>query len=234
MIIRNNIGERIGFFRRLHNYTQKELGKLLGFSDKTCDVRVAQYESGDRVPKEDMLKKIAAIFGISPYALNIPNISTWARRMHIFFAMEDKYGAEITEINDEYYLRIEKANPQEPLLTGLRNAVLQEWVDMYSALQKGAISKAEYDRWRYNYPLQGEYGYITFGRDEEEEVATYPEKYFSLLNLQQDVQNLADVNQEIDEETITDLEARYKDAERIISQELAELRRAIERAKQSK
>lgn len=57
MIIRNNIGERIGFFRRLHNYTQKELGKLLGFSDKTCDVRVAQYESGDRVPKEEMLKK---------------------------------------------------------------------------------------------------------------------------------------------------------------------------------
>ena len=45
---------------------------------------------------------------------------------------------------------------------------------------------------RYNYPLQGEYGYITFGRDEEEEVATYPEKYFSLLNLQQDVQKLAD------------------------------------------
>lgn len=58
MIIRNNIGERIGFFRRLHNYTQKELGKLLGFSDKTCDVRVAQYESGDRVPKEEMLKKL--------------------------------------------------------------------------------------------------------------------------------------------------------------------------------
>ncbi|WP_443682974.1 hypothetical protein, partial [Phascolarctobacterium succinatutens] len=79
-----------------------------------------------------------------------------------------------------------------------------------------------------------EYVYTTFVRNEEEEVATYPEKYFSLLNLQQAVQNLADENQEIDEETITDLEARYKDAERIISQELAELRRAIERAKQSK
>lgn len=234
MFTRNNIGERIGFFRRLHNYTQKELGKLLGFSDKTCDVRVAQYESGDRVPKEEMLKKIAAIFGISPYALNIPNIRTWASRMHIFFAMEDKYGAEIKKIDDEYYLRIEKTYPEHQTITGVRNAVLQEWVDMYSALQKGEISREEYDRWRYNYPLQGEYGYITFGRDEEEEVATYPEKYFSLLNLQQNVQNLADENQEIDEETITDLEARYKDAERIISQELAELRRAIERAKQSK
>ena len=234
MRIRNNIGERIGFFRRLHNYTQKELGKLLGFSDKTCDVRVAQYESGDRVPKKDMLEKIAAIFRISPYALNIPNISTWASRMHIFFAMEDKYGAEITKINEEYYLRIEKADSRELLLTGLRNAVLQEWVDMYSALQKGAISKAEYDSWRYNYPLEGQYNFITFRRNEEEEVATYPVKYFSLLNLQQDVQNLADEKQEIDEETITDLEARYKDAERIISQELAELRRAIEMAKQSR
>lgn len=34
MIIRNNIGERIGFFRRLHNYTQKELGKLLALAIK--------------------------------------------------------------------------------------------------------------------------------------------------------------------------------------------------------
>ena len=144
MFTRNNIGERIGFFRRLHNYTQKELGKLLGFSDKTCDVRVAQYESGDRVPKEEMLKKIAAIFGISPYALNIPNIRTWASRMHIFFAMEDKYGAEIKKIDDEYYLRIEKTYPEHPTITGVRNAVLQEWVDMYSALQKGEISREEY------------------------------------------------------------------------------------------
>ena len=154
--------------------------------------------------------------------------------MHIFFAMEDKYGAEIKKIDDEYYLRIEKTYPEHPTITGVRNAVLLEWVDMYSALQKGDIIWEEYVRWRYNYPLQGDYGFISFGRDEEEEVATYPEKYFSLLNLQQDVQNLADEKQEIDEETITDLEARYKDAERIISQELAELRRAIERAKQSK
>lgn len=234
MIIRNNIGERIAFFRRLNNYTQKYLGELLGFSDKTCDVRVAQYESGDRIPKDAMLEKIAAIFNISPGTLDIPNINSWARRMQIFFAMEDKYGSEIKKIDGEYYLRIEKTYPDEPCITGVRNAVLQEWVDMYSALQKGEISREEYDRWRYNYPLQGEYGYITFVRNEEEEVATYPEKYFSLLNLQQDVQNLADEKQEIDEETITDLEARYQEAERIISQELAELRQAIERAKQSR
>lgn len=234
MIIRNNIGERIGFFRRLHNYTQKELGKLLGFSDKTCDVRVAQYESGDRVPKEEMLKKIAAIFGISPYALNIPNIRTWASRMHIFFAMEDKYGAEIKKIDDEYYLRIEKTYPEHPTITGVRNAVLQEWVDIYSALQKGEISREEYDRWRYNYPLQGEYNFTTFRRNEEEEVATYPVKYESLLEVMRDVEKVTAENKAADDKTIRDLEERYQEAERLISQELAELRRAIESAKHSR
>ena len=234
MLIRNNIGERIGFFRRLHNYTQKELGKLLGFSDKTCDVRVAQYESGDRVPKEEMLKKIAAIFGISPYALNIPNIRTWASRMHIFFAMEDKYGAEIKKIDDEYYLRIEKTYPEHPTITGVRNAVLQEWVDMYTALQEGKITKSEYDYWRYNYPQRGNYNYITFRRDYIEEVDSYPVKYKALLDFKEEVQEATAENKAVDDKTIQNLEARYQEAERLISQELAELRQAIDNAKRSK
>lgn len=234
MIIRNNIGERIAFFRRLNNYTQKYLGKLLGFSDKTCDVRVAQYESGDRIPKYDMLEKIAKVFNISPGTLDIPNINYWARRMQIFFAMEDKYGSEIKKIDGEYYLRIEKTYPDEPCITGVRNAVLQEWVDMYTALQEGKITKSEYDYWRYNYPQQGHYNYITFRRDYIEEVATYPVKYESLLDIKRDVEKVTAENKAADDKTIRDLEERYQEAERLISQELAELRRAIERAKRSK
>lgn len=49
-----------------------------------------------------------------------------------------------------------------------------------------------------------------------------PRSIFLCLTCSRMIQNLADEKQEIDEETITDLEARYKDAERIISQELAE------------
>lgn len=234
MIIRNNIGERIAFFRRAYNYTQRDLGKLLGFSDKTCDVRVAQYESGDRIPKYDMLEKIAKVFNISPGTLDIPNINYWARRMQIFFAMEDKYGSEIKKIDGEYYLRIEKTYPDEPVITGVRNAVLQEWVDIYTALQEGKISKCEYDYWRYNYPQQGHYNYITFRRDYIEEVAIYPVKYESLLDIKRDVEKVTAENKAADDKTIRDLEERYQEAERLISQELAELRRAIERAKRSK
>ncbi len=234
MIIRNNIGERIAFFRRLNNYTQKYLGELLGFSDKTCDVRVAQYESGDRIPKDAMLEKIAAIFNISPGTLDIPNINSWARRMQIFFAMEDKYGSEIKKIDGEYYLRIEKTYPDEPCITGVRNAVLQEWVDMYTALQEGKITKSEYDYWRYNYPQRGNYNYITFRRDYIEEVDSYPVKYKELLDFKEEVQEATAENKAVDDKTIQDLEARYQEAERLISQELAELRQAIDNAKHSK
>ena len=234
MIIRNNIGERIAFFRRLNNYTQKYLGELLGFSDKTCDVRVAQYESGDRIPKDAMLEKIAAIFNISPGTLDIPNINSWARRMQIFFAMEDKYGSEIKKIDGEYYLRIEKTYPDEPCITGVRNAVLQEWVDMYTALQEGKITKSEYDYWRYNYPQRGKYNYITFRRDYIEEVDSYPVKYKALLDFKEEVQEATAENKAVDDRTIQDLEARYQEAERLISQELAELRQAIDNAKHSK
>ena len=234
MIIRNNIGERIAFFRRLNNYTQKYLGELLGFSDKTCDVRVAQYESGDRIPKDAMLEKIAAIFNISPGTLDIPNINSWARRMQIFFAMEDKYGSEIKKIDGEYYLRIEKTYPDEPCITGVRNAVLQEWVDMYTALQEGKITKSEYDYWRYNYPQRGKYNYITFRRDYIEEVDSYPVKYKALLDFKEEVQEATAENKAVDDKTIQNLEARYQKAERLISQELAELRQAIDNAKHSK
>ena len=47
------IGERIRFIRNLRGMTQKWLGQAVGFPPKTADVRMAQYESGSRTPKED-------------------------------------------------------------------------------------------------------------------------------------------------------------------------------------
>ncbi len=46
------IGERIRFFRNLCGMTQKWLGQVVGFPQKTADIRMAQYESGSRTPKE--------------------------------------------------------------------------------------------------------------------------------------------------------------------------------------
>ena len=45
------IGERIRFIRNLRGMTQKYLGTAIGFTEKTADVRMAQYESGSRTDK---------------------------------------------------------------------------------------------------------------------------------------------------------------------------------------
>ena len=45
------IGERIRFFRNLCGMTQKYLGQVVGFPEKTADIRMAQYESAQEHQK---------------------------------------------------------------------------------------------------------------------------------------------------------------------------------------
>ena len=70
------IGERIRFIRNLRGMTQKWLGQAVGFPQKTADVRMAQYESGSRTPKEDLVKELAYVLEVSPLALSIPDIDS--------------------------------------------------------------------------------------------------------------------------------------------------------------
>lgn len=49
------IGEKIKRVRLHRHMKQRELGELVGFTDGAAN-RIAQYESGFRVPKEDMVK----------------------------------------------------------------------------------------------------------------------------------------------------------------------------------
>ncbi len=60
------IGERIRFIRNLRGMTQKWLGIQAGLPEKTADIRMAQYESGSRVPKEGLTEKIADVLNYLP------------------------------------------------------------------------------------------------------------------------------------------------------------------------
>ena len=46
------IGDRIKRARNFRGMTQKELGMAVGLDEKSADIRIAQYESGTRTPKE--------------------------------------------------------------------------------------------------------------------------------------------------------------------------------------
>ena len=143
------IGERIRFFRNLKGMTQKYLGVKLGFTEKTADIRMAQYESGSRTPKEDLTNELAELFGVSASALNVPDIESYNGLMHTLFALEDLYGIKVAEINGEVCLTLDKD-------TGGNYITMFEmfsaWKDQAEKLKNGEISKEEYDNWRYNYP----------------------------------------------------------------------------------
>ena len=50
-----SIGQRLKFVRRFRRLTQKELGLLMGYSEKTADVRIAQYEKNARTPNSSTM-----------------------------------------------------------------------------------------------------------------------------------------------------------------------------------
>lgn len=148
------IGERIHFFRSKRGMTQKYVGTQIGFDEKSADVRMAQYESENRVPKDNLVQAMAELFDVKPNALRVPDIDSFTGLIHTLFAIEDRYG-----------LKIEKAEDGQPqLYLDLRNHpdsmqfydILMDWMDKSEALRFGQITQDEYDAWRYHYPAPGQ------------------------------------------------------------------------------
>ena len=143
------IGERIRFIRNLRGMTQKYLGMAIGFDEKTADVRVAQYESGTRTPKEKIVNDLSCALDVSQLALTVPDIDSYYGLMHTLFACEDLYGLKINRIDGELCLTINKFN----------NRAYSSMFDMFDAWQReaeklknGEITHEEYNTWRYTYP----------------------------------------------------------------------------------
>ena len=143
------IGERIHFFRIMRGMTQKYLGMLVGFNEKSADVRLAQYETGSRKPKADLTAALAQALDVAPQALDIPDIDSQIGLMHTLFTLEDIYGLTISETNGEVCLKVNKDKNKDAaeLLK-----MLSAWKEQAGKLSAEEISKEDYDQWRYNYP----------------------------------------------------------------------------------
>ena len=143
------IGERIRFIRNLRGMTQKYLGIQVGFPEKTADFRMAQYESGSRTPKADLVNELAKVFEVSPKALTVPDIESYDGIMHTLFTLEDLYGIRIDKLDGELCIRLDKG-------MGVNYITMFEmfsaWQEQAEKLKSGEITKEEYDHWRYNYP----------------------------------------------------------------------------------
>ena len=143
------IGERIRFFRNKKGVTQRYLGQVVGFPERSADVRMAQYETGSRTPKADLTRTLAGFFEVSTDALTVPDIDSDIGLMHTLFALEDIRGLTIGEIDGEICLRLDKSKGGT-YLSMLE--MLSRWANEAKKLEAGEITREEYDHWRYTYP----------------------------------------------------------------------------------
>ena len=130
------IGKRIRYIRKKRNMTMKYLGVAVGLPESSADIRISQYESETRTPKDDLLFKIANELGVFPYTLAVPDLDTISGVMHTLFILEDLYSFRFT-LDDCTSDRLKKA--------------INGWQREYERYSKGEISKEQYDNWRYNY-----------------------------------------------------------------------------------
>ena len=147
------IGERIRFFRNLRGMTQKYLGQVVGFPEKTADIRMAQYESGSRTPKAELTANLAAALGVSPLALSVPDIDSYLGLMHTLFTLEDRYGLTVETGETGVSLRVD---PRKGTDAAELSEMLAAWAEQSEKYHNGDINRDEYDKWRYNYPKYDE------------------------------------------------------------------------------
>lgn len=90
------IGDRIRKYRKIRKATQLDLG----YHVKLNDLRIGQYETGKRNPKENVINSIAQALDIEPTALKNNDIDSIDGLLHILFELEDVYGLTIKKITD--------------------------------------------------------------------------------------------------------------------------------------
>ena len=152
------IGERIRFFRNLRGMTQQYLGQMVGFPEKTADIRMAQYESGSRSPKAELTENLAGALGVSPLALSVPDIDSYLGLMHTLFTLEDCYGLTVETGENDVSLRVD---PRKGKDAAELSEMLTAWAEQAEKYRNGKINREDYDKWRYNYQKYDETsGYV--------------------------------------------------------------------------
>lgn len=129
--------------------TQKYLGTIVGFPERSADVRLAQYETGTRKPKAELTAALAQALDVSPHALDVPDIDSCVGLMHTLFTLEDMYGLAVSESDGEICLKVNTSKGKDA--HELRK-MLYAWKEQADKLSSEEISKDKYDEWRYHYP----------------------------------------------------------------------------------
>ena len=143
-----SIGKRIAYFRKMRGMTQEYLGRAIGLPEGSAHIRIAQYESGVRVPKHDMVKQLAEALGVSHHALTAGKIDKHMDIAHTMFALEDSHDLKAVCIDGVPHLSTSDKS---------LSAIFTLWAEKRIQLENGQITQDEYDDWRYRFPIGGNF-----------------------------------------------------------------------------
>jgi transcriptional regulator with XRE-family HTH domain len=125
--------------------TQKELGVMVGFDEKTADVRIAQYESSTRTPKADMRNKLAEALNINPRYFFDSHQYAAEDIMFLLFELDDSLNLQLSKNEDN-----NKVNIHIPYR--LVDEFLMNWLEQKRMLADGDITKEQYTELKLNWP----------------------------------------------------------------------------------
>ena len=122
---------------------------IVGFPERSADVRLAQYETGTRKPKAELTAALAQALDVSPHALDVPDIDSYIGLMHTLFTLEDLYGLTVSGSDGEICLKVDTSKGKD---AHELQKMLYAWKEQADKLSSEEISKDKYDEWRYHYP----------------------------------------------------------------------------------
>ena len=148
-----SIGERIKRARVFRGMTQKELGIAVGFNEKNADVRIAQYESNTRRPKDNLLYKMADVLDVGFFALYEPRQYNAESIMYSLFDQgNDPMRVQLEEVLTTDGLQ----HPQKRIAIIYNydhlDEYLREWKLRREQVLNHTITVKEYTEWVVNWP----------------------------------------------------------------------------------
>ena len=137
------IGDRIKRARNFRGMTQKELGMAVGLDEKSADIRIAQYESGTRTPKEDLLKKIAEVLDVNYRSLYESHLHAAEDIMYALFELDEHYPrTSLYEVKDSS----DPDSPEIHMALSFRNHLLDGFLKEWQLRKKQLAARAEYEK----------------------------------------------------------------------------------------
>ena len=126
--------DKVKYLRQYRNMTQKELGLKIGFAERSAGVRIAQYESGTRFPKQDKIDKIADALNFQSAVFQIPFFDDVKILLEQIPKWEELLGKDFK------------------LLTSVKNKTaktIYDWLSFYLKYLEDSYSNEDYEKWIY-------------------------------------------------------------------------------------